>query len=139
MFEITYSKNGESIVEVEITGTLAEIRELERTVIDLSENMDQTSTLQARTNFIPEFNDGWIKELILMSSEGDVKVFANPPNSLIIKGSPEKLEVFSGYCHFEDDDKYPTHHHCEWRNEHPCLAQVSVPLIISIAEEHDTE
>jgi hypothetical protein len=137
MFEITYAKNGESIVEVEITGTLAEIRELEKTVIDLSQNMDQSFTLTARTNFIPKFGDGWIKELILMSSGDDVKVLANPPDSLSIKGSPEKLEVFSGYCHFEDDDKYPTHHHCEWRDEHPCLAPGSVPLIISIADEKE--
>ena len=136
MLEITYAEDDGDIVEVEITGTLQELRELEASLVSLSQGKAEEKAFPGRTNFKPQFNHGWIKELVFIRGEGDngdIIVDAEPKGALTIEGSAAKLRKLSDYFYFEDEDRYPEHHHCEWREDHTCLSIVSIPLIISIA------
>ena len=132
MLEITYADDEGVLVEIEITGTLEELREIEKALNDLAQGRAKEAIFDGRMDFVPKFNDGWIKELILISGEGNVTIIGEPQGSVVIEGSPEKLDELSGYFCFEEDDKYPEHHHCEWRQDHPCLSPASIPLVISI-------
>ena len=75
----------------------------------------------------------------MRKGDGEVIVTPKPKGSLLMEGSPEKLGELSGYFYFDEKDKDEDHHHCEWREDHPCLSPVSTPLIISIAGRFEEE
>lgn len=142
MLEITFSEENSRVCEVEIEASLDELKLLEQSLSALSEGGPEEYVFQGRTDFKPRLNSGWIGELVLRrctAADGDIVVMPQPPERLIIEGSAEKLAELVGYFCFEPEDRYPDHHHCEWRKDHPCLSTASVPLIIWVAgtpEEH---
>lgn len=136
MLEITFCKDDNGVCEVEIEASLDELKLLEQSISALSKGGPDEYVFSARTDFKPRLNQGWINELVLrrcMVDDGDIVVLAHPPERLIIEGSAEKLAELAGYFCFEPEDRYPEHHHCEWRVDHPCLSASSVPLIIWVA------
>ena len=130
MLEVTYAMDDDEMVEIEISGSLEEIRGLEKALHDIAVGKLESTLFEGRTDFVPEFNDGLIREVVFRKGDGDVTVTAKPKGSLSIEGSPEKLHELSGYFYFDEEDKDDDHHHCEWREDHPCLSPVSIPLII---------
>ena len=89
MLEITYADDEGVLVEIEITGTLEELREIEKALNDLAQGRAKEAIFAGRMDFVPKFNDGWIKELILISGEGNVTIIGEPQGSVVIEGRPE--------------------------------------------------
>ncbi len=135
MLEISYAVNDELLEEIEITGTVPELLKIEEALNSLAQGEREEISFEARTDYKPRYNTGWLKELCIRSGKGDsgdIIILGDPEEQLIIEGSKEKLKEMAGYFYFESADRYPVHHHCTYREDHPCLSINSIPLVISV-------
>jgi hypothetical protein len=127
MIEIRYSEN-----QLDISGTIDELNTVNRAVLEFRNSDAFCLTIEAASNFNPSPYDFVLSKIEIEKGETPTRVSVTNNQGVTVKGSPDNLEGFASFFHFEPDAASGTHAHYEYVEGNPWIATDSIPLVIGI-------
>jgi hypothetical protein len=119
--------------EADISGAAHELRNVRQLLLHFIQSSEQSFTIQTDTAYNPEPYDLVIEKLIVVKSDHFISVeFDTKEKSVAISAAPYFLNLFAEYFDFSEETFQGYHAHFEYYEDHPFIAENSVPLVISV-------